>query len=342
MSNNLARCYNQRAMKTLGIALFTVLCAAGGVAQTPKAPTPQQSPKPAATDQGTLRVSSTLVNTVFAVADRNGKGKFVTNLKQEDFKIYEDDKQQVITKFDKETNLPLSIALLVDTSGSIRDRLLLEQEAAISFFYDNLHRGKDRGVVISFDSGVDLLTPNFTDDPEELAKAVRNIKAGGGTSLYDAVYLAISGGGDFPGLAKEPDDRRKVLILISDGDDNSSRVSLTETLELAQRNDVTVYCISSNQSKYFSDKEAERGDKTLQKFAAETGGRASFPGKLEDVGNDFRDIGEELRSQYIIAYRPIKPDDGTFRRIRIDVVSNKSYKARHRTGYYSPKPSSMQ
>jgi len=329
-------------MKTLRIiALASVLCAGVIVAQAPKAQTPQQPPKPGTQDQGTLRVSSTLVNNVFTVADRNGKGKFVTNLKQEDFKIYEDEKLQTITKFDKETNLPLSMALLVDTSGSIRDKLVLEQEAAISFFYDNLHRGKDRGVVISFDSGVDLLTPNFLDDPEGLAKAVRNIKAGGGTSLYDAVFLAISGDGNFSGLAKEPDDRRKVLILISDGDDNSSRVSLTETLELAQRNDVTIYCISSNQSGYFNGKDQERGDKTLQRFANETGGRATFPLKIADVGNDFRDIGEELRSQYIIAYRPLKADDGTFRKIRIDVASNKSYKARHRTGYYSPKPSSV-
>jgi len=151
-------------MKTLGITLATLFCAGVIIAQTParpsNAPAPQQqSPKPA--EQGTLRVSSTLVNNVFTVADRNGKGKFVTNLKQEDFRIYEDDKLQTIAKFDKETNLPLSMALLVDTSGSIRDKLVLEQEAAISFFYDNLHRGKDRGVVISFDSGVDLLTPTF-------------------------------------------------------------------------------------------------------------------------------------------------------------------------------------
>jgi len=132
-----------------------------------------------------------------------------------------------------------------------------------------------------------------------------------------------------------------VLILISDGDDNSSRVSLTETLELAQRNMVTIYCISSNQSGYFSGKDQERGDKTLQRLANETGGRATFPLKIADVGNDFRDIGEELRSQYIIAYRPLRPDDGTFRKIRIDVAANKSYKARHRTGYYSPKPSSV-
>src|SRR5437588_2692621 len=135
-------------MKTLGIALLTVLCMIGPAA----AQQPQQPAKPAQPDQQTtIRVNATLVNTVFTVADKNGKGKFITNLKQDDFKIYEDDKLQAITNFSTETNLPLSIALLVDTSGSIRDKLVLEQEAAIEFFYTILHRGKDKGMVISFD-----------------------------------------------------------------------------------------------------------------------------------------------------------------------------------------------
>jgi len=284
-------------MKTLGIALLTLLFAGASVGQTPQQPQPA---KPTEPDQQTLRVNATLVNTVFTVADKNGKGKFITNLKETDFKIYEDDKIQKITNFSTETNLPLSIALLVDTSGSIRDKLILEQEAAIDFFYNTLKRGKDRASVISFDSGVDLLQ-NFTDDPETLANAIRKIRAGGGTSLYDAVYLAINGSPSvFPGLAKELTDRRRVIILISDGDDNSSRVSLTETLELAQRNNVIMYCISTNQSGYFSGKDQDRGDRTLKKLSDGTGGKSSFPLKLADVGNDFRDIGEELRSQYTI------------------------------------------
>src|SRR5262249_3287581 len=144
-------------------------------------------------------------------------------------------------------------------------------------------RGKDRAAVISFDSGVDLLQ-GFTDDTETLSNAVRKIRAGGGTSLYDAVYLAINGSPSvFPGLAKEPTDRRRVMILITDGDDNSSRISLTETLELAQRNNVIIYCISTNQSGYFGSKEQERGDRTLKKFSDETGGKSSFPLKISDV-----------------------------------------------------------
>jgi VWFA-related protein len=325
-------------MKTFGLGMLTLVFAGVMAAQTttPSTSAQSQTQKSSSPDQQTIRVNATLVNTVFTVTDKNGKGKFITNLKQEDFKIFEDDKPQTISNFSTETNLPLSIALLVDTSGSIRDKLVLEQEAAIEFFYTILHRGKDKGMVVSFDSGVDV-QQEFTDDPEVLANAIRKIRAGGGTSLFDAVYLAVS-----ERLAKEPDNRRKVIILISDGDDNSSRMSQTETLEIAQRYNVIIYCISTNQSAYFGGKEQVRGDNVLKKLANETGGRPMFPAKVADVSGEFRDIGEELRAQYSIGYIPIRPDDNTFRRLRIDVVSNKNYKARHRSGYYSPKPSSLQ
>src|SRR5215467_3286865 len=332
-------------MKTIGIALLTLIFSGATVAQTPapsKLPQarqpqqPQQPQKSNSSDNQTLRVNTTLVNTVFTVADKNGKGKFITNLKQEDFKIYEDDKLQPITNFSTETNLPLSIALVVDTSGSIRDKLQLEQEAATEFFYSILHKGKDKGMVISFDSGVDV-QQEFTDDPEVLSAAIKKIGAGGGTSLFDAVYLAID-----ERLSKEADNRRKVIILISDGDDNSSRISQTETLEIAQRYNVIIYCISTNQSAYFGGKDQVRGDNVLKKLSTETGGRPLFPTKVSDVAIEFRDIGEELRSQYSIGYVPTRPDDNSFRRLRIEVVSNKNYKARARSGYYSPKPSSSQ
>src|SRR5213594_4843968 len=208
------------------------------------------------TDDQTISVNVDLVNILFTVADR--KGKFVTNLRKDDFRVAEDEKPQTITNFSSETDLPLTIALLVDTSGSIRDKLRFEQEAAIEFFYSTLQRTKDKALIISFDSGVDLLQ-DFTDDPEVLSDAVRKIRAGGGTSLYDAVYLATT--------EKLTGQRgRRVLILISDGDDNSSRLSLTETLEVAQKNFVTIYGISTNSAAYFGSKEQDRGDKTLKKF----------------------------------------------------------------------------
>jgi Ca-activated chloride channel family protein len=293
-------------------------------------PAPAKAPGAAAssTDDQTLSVNVDLVNILFTVADR--KGKFVTNLKKEDFKVFEDEKMQQITNFSSESDLPLTIALLVDTSGSIRDKLKFEEDAAIEFFYSTLQKGKDKGLLISFDSGVDLIQ-DFTDEPEKLANEIRKIRAGGGTSLYDAIYLAVN-----KKLAGQAG--RRVVILITDGDDNSSRISLTEALEAAQKNDVTIYGISTNSSAFFGSKEQERGDKTLKKFAEETGGKGFFPLKMQDLASSFVNIHEELRSQYQIGYRPSNGKmAGTFRRIKVD-VADRRYKARARSGYYMPKP----
>src|SRR5262245_33273625 len=315
-------------MKRTLIVLMMLVCTGAVFAQR-GGPAPSQTTRPVANpqQQDTLSVNGNLVDLLYTVADK--KGKFITNLRKEDFKVYEDDKNQVITNFTAETDLPLTIALLVDTSGSIRDKLRFEQEAAIEFFYSTLHRGKDKALVISFDSGVDLLQ-DFSDDPEALANAVRKIRAGGGTSLYDAIYLAVN-----EKLAEQPGGL--VIILISDGDDNSSRVSLTETLELAQRRNVAIYAISTNSAAYFGSNDQDRGDKTLKRFSEETGGKPFFPKKIQDLAVSFQEIGEELRSQYRLAYIPSNNKaDGTFRKIRID-VANKNYKVKARTGYYAPR-----
>jgi VWFA-related protein len=322
-------------MKRFAVALVLVLAlsgfAVGQKGQQPKVAAPAPAPAPTAAkpaDDQTIQVNVDLVPIQVSVADK--KGKYVTNLKKEDFRVFEDERIQSITNFSSENNLPLSIALLVDTSGSIRDKLRFEQEAAIEFFYSTLQRGKDKAMVISFDSGVEL-TQDFTDDPEKLADAVRKIRAGGGTSLYDAVYLAVNQ--KLAGTAG-----RRIVILITDGDDNSSRVSLTETLEAAQKNDVSIYSISTNSAAYFGSKDQERGDKTLKKFSDETGGKPFFPLKIEDLASSFLNIHDELRSQYLLGYRPTNAKaDGTFRRIRVD-VADKRYKARARSGYYMPKP----
>src|SRR6266704_5578222 len=225
MSNSSARCYNYSAksMRILSLSLLLLALAGSATAQRPQQQQTQPG-QPSPPGDQTISVNVDLVNILYTVADK--RGKFVTNLKKEDFRVFEDEKPKAVTNFRSETDLPLTIALLVDTSGSIRDKLRFEQEAAIEFFYSTLRRGKDKALVISFDSGVDLLQ-DYTDDPEMLSDAVRKIRAGGGTSLYDAVYLAVT-----EKLAGQTGSRR-VLILISDGDDNSSRLSLTETLEAA-------------------------------------------------------------------------------------------------------------
>ena len=285
-----------------------------------------QEQSPEQRDQ-TITIDVDLVDVHFTVSDK--RGKLFTGLKTEDFRVYEDGRPQPITNFSAETDLPLTIGLLVDTSGSIRDKLRFEQEAAIEFFYSTIRRRKDQGMLIAFDSGVDLLQ-DFTDNPETLAEAVRKIRAGGGTSLYDAISLAVT-----EKVAGQPG--RKVLIVISDGDDNASRVSLTETMEVAQKNNVSIYAISTNATANFGTREQQRGDKTLKTFADETGGRAFFPFKLEDLAVSFADISEELRSQYTLAYNPTNTArDGTYREIRVEAL-NRDFKVQARKGYYSPR-----
>ena len=290
----------------------------------------QQEPAPGRPDQ-TITVDVDLVNVLFSVSDK--RGRMNTDLTKDDLRVYEDGELQTITNFSSETDLPLTVALLVDTSGSIRDKLRFEQEAAIEFFYSTLRRKTDQAMLVTFDSGVDLLQ-DFTDNPETLADAVRKIRAGGGTSLYDAIFLAVS-----EKMAGEPG--RKVLIVISDGDDNASRTSMTETMEMAQKNDVTVYTISTNSTAHFGTREQRRGDRTLRTFAEDTGGRAFFPFKLEELAVSFEDISEELRSQYTLAYVPTNRNrDGSYREIKVE-ARNRDYRVKARKGYYAPRESSQ-
>ena len=274
----------------------------------------------------TISVDVDLVDILFTVTDK--KGKSIRNLKRENFKVYEDNRLQTISSFSSEGNLPLTIALLLDTSGSIRDRLRFAQEAANEFFQSTLVRGKDRGMVLSFHSAVDVIQ-DFTDDPDKLAQSIRKMRAGGATALYDAIYLA----------AREKltaQSGRRIIVVISDGDDTSSRLSMTEALEMAQRNDVVIYAISTNSSGLGGEKN-RRGDDVLKKFADETGGKVFFPFKLENLSSSFSDITTELRFQYGLGYSPTNVvRDGSFRLIRID-ADNKDYKIRARNGYYAPR-----
>jgi Ca-activated chloride channel family protein len=267
-----------------------------------------------------------LVNVVFSVLDK--KGKVVTDLTREDVRIEENDKEQTITNFARESDVPLAIALLIDTSTSIRDKLKVEQEAAIDFFHTTIRRRLDKATLLSFDSTIDLLQP-FTDDPDELTKAVRKLKPGGGTKMFDAIQQACQE------QLKKESGKRRVLVLISDGDDNMSFETLDSTLEAAQRADVLIYAISTNTSGFFG-MASPKNDKILKRLAEETGGRAFFPNKLDEMAMSFQEISQELRNQYSLAYRSTNRNrDGTFRSIKID-TARKGVKTHHRKGYYAP------
>jgi len=276
-----------------------------------------------------IEVNVERVNIMFSVKDN--KGKLITSLKQSDFKLFEDDKPQAIERVNIDTDLPLNIALLIDRSGTVQNQLKLEKDAAIEFLNRTLKHGKDKAVVIGFDTAVDDLSHGFTDDIEKLADPIRRILAGGSTSVFDAVYIASN-----QYLSKEPS--RRLVVLISDGDDNNSRKSLEEAMLIAQKSEVAIYAISTNLSIGSSGADRDRGDKNLKKLSEETGGRAFFPKKLEDLESGFQSIGEEVRSQYSLLYSPTnKVRDGRFRKYRV-VANNKQFKITARPGYFAPSP----
>ena len=276
--------------------------------------------------QENLVVNVELINVLFTVTDR--KGKLVTDLEKSDLKLYEDNKTQTITNFSRETDLPLTIALVVDTSTSIRDRFKFEQEAAIDFLYRTLRPKKDRAFLITFDSAIELVQ-DYTDNPEILSRAIRQIRPGGGTKMLDAIYLTCQ-------EKLKSETGRKILILISDGDDNLSLETLVSVLEIAQKSDVTIFAISTNSSGFFG-LTAPKADRNLKRLAEETGGRAFFPFKAEDLSSSFQDIGAELRSQYSLAYRSSNvARDGSFRSIKIE-TERKNLKVKSRKGYYAPR-----
>ncbi len=268
------------------------------------------------------------VNVIFTVTNKHGK--FIKDLNQNDFRVLDDNQApKQIVSFSRETNLPLRVGLLIDASNSIRDRFRFEQEAAIEFLNQTVRPKSDLGFVIGFDTTAEV-TADFTDQTEKLSHGVRMLRPGGGTALYDAVYYACR---DKLMKAPQTGPVRRAIILLSDGDDNQSRVTREEAIEMAQRAEVIIYAISTNASGY-----KERGDKVLERMAEATGGRAFFPFKAEDVANAFSEIQDELRSQYALAYKPVDlGHSGRFHTIQIEALNHKNLKVRARQGYYEPR-----
>ncbi|MFZ0760704.1 MAG: VWA domain-containing protein [Candidatus Sulfotelmatobacter sp.] len=274
-----------------------------------------------------IKVGINEVNVVFTVTDKHGKR--VTDLKQGDFRVFDDNKPAAeIRSFHSETNLPLQVGLLIDASSSVRDRFKFEQESAIEFLNQTVRRGYDKAFVVGFDVTPEV-TQDFTDDTEALARGVRELRPGGGTALYDALFYACR-----DKLLKEPQNgpTRRAIILLSDGEDNQSHVTREEAIEMAQRAAAIVYTISTNVSGTKGP-----GDKVLERIADATGGRAFFPFQLNDVTNAFAEIQDELRSQYDMSYKPADfKADGHFRTIEIVAIDRKNYRVRSRRGWYAP------
>ncbi len=298
--------------------------ASAAAEQTPK---PASDTAPADDRVLTIKVPSNEVNVVFTVTDKHGKR--VTDLKQSDFRVMDDNRPpDEIRSFHAETNLPLQVGLLIDASNSVRDRFKFEQESAIEFLNQTVRRNYDLAFVVGFDVTPEV-TQDFTDNTEALAHGVHELRPGGGTALYDALYYACR---DKLLQASKATPVRRAIILLSDGEDNQSHVTREEAIEMAQRAEAIVYTISTNVS---GSKGA--GDKVLERIADATGGRAFFPFQIRDVADAFAEIQDELRSQYAMSYKPADlKKDGHYRTIEIVANDRKNFRVRSRRGWYSP------
>ena len=338
-----------RLTRPCALALLTVLCGVAIAAAQSPAPAQPQQPVPAsppasqttnqtATPTGqtsptgdkvfTLpRIETDEVSQIFTVTDK--KGHFITGLQQQNFGLLDDGRPPLsVLQFTQQTNLPLRVGVLLDTSSSIRQRFQFEQDSAVEFFLQILHL-HDRAFVEGFDVQTDL-AQDFTNNVDLLNQGIRKLRPGGGTALFDALYKTCR---DQMLTLRETGSVRKALILVSDGDDNYSRAEETDAIKMCQRADTIVYAISTNISPTKG-----KGDDVLKTISDATGGRAFYPVRIEDVANGFRSIEEELRSQYLLIYRPANfRADGAFRTIYLHAIDPR-YQVSTRKGYFAPKP----
>jgi Ca-activated chloride channel homolog len=316
--------YGSRRLCTGIFTIMGMLCFGLAGAQTRSSTNPPQTQNQSASSKRqVIVVPVNLVNIPFTVTSK--KGRLIPDLTQDDFEVYEDGTLQKIALFNRQANLPLRIGVLVDTSNSVRPRLGFEKESAIDFLNAVLRPGQDQAFLVSFDVQPVLLA-NYTDDVGKLSDAIRSLEAGGGTGLFDAVYYACQQ--KMMHFPPKPPYIRRVLIIVSDGQDNESQHSMEEALAMAQHAEAIMFCISTNRSGI-----TDRGDKVLNYFARQTGGRAFFPFEASDLAGAFKAIADELRSQYYLAYYS-RAHDGAFHHIRIKALE-KGVRVYAKAGYFA-------
>jgi len=272
------------------------------------------------------------VNVIF-VAAHNGKP--IGNLSQADITVQDDNKPASILRFRTESSLPLRVGVAIDTSNSVTSRFRFEQAAASAFFRQAVSREGDLGFVMGFENHPQIMQ-DFVGDQELLAHGVERLMIGGGTALYDAVYAACQK------LLHHPEDQdmvARVLVIVSDGQNNAGEISMQRAIDAAQEAEVTIYAISTNYpgSSYDIDYDAQRGNSNLHKLAEQTGGRVLVPRSPQEVTKAFAKIGEELRSRYAVAYKPSDfTPDGHYRTIKIEArKTGDKLEVRARKGYYA-------
>jgi Ca-activated chloride channel family protein len=303
-----------------------IALAQGAPAQTPA----EQKPAPPGQQPGgVFRAGIEVVSLNVTVVD--AQNHYVTDLKESDFSVFEDGAKQELTFFTR-TNLPIALSLLIDTSASMEQRLTTAQDAAIGFA--KRIRAQDMAQIVDFDSRVQIVQ-KFTNNAQELERAIRSTSAGGSTALHNAVYISLKE------LAKvkatNPDEiRRQAIIVLSDGEDTSSLVTFDEVLDLAKRSETAIYTIGLQPREVSGLKGFREAEFVLKQLAQETGGRAFFVQKVDELNDVYGQIADELSSQYTMGYAPKNPRrDGAFRRLVVQ-VARPNVTPRTKRGYYAP------
>ena len=333
----------QTALVTLALSGAIPLVLAGTQQPTAPAPPPDTQPAtqppappatqtpPATPQQPSFRVGVDIVSLNVTVTDTSQK--YVTDLEQDDFQVYEDGVKQDVTLFNR-TNLPIALALLVDTSASMETRLPIAQEAAAGFA--RRLRPQDLAEMIDFDSRVVILQ-SFTNNASQLEAAIRKTSAGGSTSMYNAIYIALK---DLKkAVATNTDEiRRQAIVVLSDGEDTSSLLPFEEVLDLAKRSETAIYAIGlrSPESSSSGSKGFKEAEFVLRQLSQETGGRSFFPSQVTDLNGIYGQIADDLSSQYTVGYTSKNPKrDGAWRRVVVR-TSHPGTIARTKLGYFAP------
>lgn len=276
-----------------------------------------------------FRAAVDIVSLNVTVVDN--QNRYITDVGEQEFSIFEDGAKQEM-KFFNRTSLPIALSLLIDTSASMENRLSFAQEAAIGFA--RKLRTQDFAQIVDFDSRVEI-AQDFTNSVPELEKAIRGTAAGGSTSLHNAIYISLRGLAKIKAQSQE-DVRRRAIVVLSDGEDTSSLVSYEEVLDLAKRSETAIYTIGLQPKDAPQTKGFREAEFVLRQFAQETGGRAFFPSRVEDLKDVYGQIADELSSQYTIGYASKNARrDGAWRRIVVQ-VARPNTTARTKRGYYAP------
>lgn len=291
-------------------------------------PAPAQQPQNPEENVPVIKLQANEVNLIFTVTDKHGH--YIPNLKLSDFALLDDGRAPAkVTSFHQQINLPLRVGLVIDASTSIRSRFQFEQQSAIEFLLEILKARSDRAFVMGFDV-TPTVTQDWTNDIDRLETGVNRLSPGGGTALFDAVYTACRDKLLDESRGQEP--VRKAMVLISDGDDNQSRVRPDEAIKMCERAETIIYAISTNWTP-----SRGKGDKVLTDMAEATGGQVFFPNSVEDMSQSFKGIEEELRSQYALTYVPADfKMNGAFRPIYL-YCTDRRYEVRAKKGYFAPR-----